>query len=383
MAKRADGSYERSQGEGAIYKRKDDRWVGAFVVGWRNGKPQKKYVYAKNRRLVAEKLATQQRVHAQGHPVIGSRQTLAQFAVRYTRDVLTQRARNTQSNVRVALDVHILPALGHRRLAALTPGEIAAWLSAEPGAASSRAQYRTVLRRVLAQAVEWGELATNPVDRVRAPRRERVPARFLDPAEGRRVLAVVQDDPWEGLLWLALTLGLRRGELLALQWGDVDWDRAQLQIQRNYTRGEVRVTKSAAGRRVVPLVPPVLTVLDRRRTTWPSVPWIFATRRGGLVDPHRLADWWVAVQARAEISPPATWHSLRHAAGSFLLDLGMPLPQVSRILGHSSVAVTAAIYAHALEGGDRRYVERLGALLTSEAVPLAVNVGRDERNVAE
>jgi integrase len=355
----------RGAGEGSIYQRADGRWVGVFVVAHVHGKPRKRYVYARTRPAARDKLAVAMREHAAGQPVAASRQTLAQFAARYQRDVLAALAPNTRSNVDVALRRHILPVLGGTRLQALRPADVQAWLTATPGAARSRRQYLGVLHRVLAQAVQWGELLQNPADRVRAPQRQTVPARGLERADAKRLLAALAGDRWEALAWLALTVGPRRGELLALQWGDVDWERAQLTITRNYTRGEVRVPKSPASRRTVPLFPEVLDALRRRRAGWPSAPWVFTSSTGGLVSYDVLRLWWQRTQRAAGLVP-LPFHATRHAAGSFLLDLGMPLPQVSRILGHSSVAVTASVYAHALIEGERAYVERLGALLGGE-----------------
>lgn len=362
---------QRSAGEGSIYQRKDGRWVGVFVTGSRYNPttqktvPIKKAVYGKTRREVVEKLAKAKREHLPGSSADIDRQTLAQFAARYQRDVVAPLAPNTQSNVDVALRRHILPGLGHKRLNRLTPGDIQAWLTAETGAAQSRSQYRGVLHRILAQAVQWGELAQNPVERTRPPRRQAPQVRVLERDDAKRILAAVRGDRWEALLWLALTVGLRRGELLALQWGDVDWERATLTVQRNYTREEVRIVKSPASRRTVPLFPQVIDALRRRRAEWPSAPWVFTGPAGGLLHTSTLRGWWRKTQHDCGLVPLA-FHATRHAAGSYLLDLGMPLPQVSRILGHSSVAVTATVYAHALEGGDRAYVEKLGALLGAE-----------------
>ena len=100
---------------------------------------------------------------------------------------------------------------------------------------------------------------------------------------------------------------------------------------------------------------------------------MFATPEGEPLDVDWLRKcWWYPLLKRAGL-PRVHFHSLRQSAGSFLLALGMSLPQVSRILGHSSVAITARVYAHVLEGEEQAILERLGELLTEPvAVKLAV-----------
>lgn len=365
------------RGDGSIYWRADRaRWLLELDLTDRGGRRVRRswsfHTRAEAQRKRRELLAQQDT----GQATVNERQTLAAFVDRYTATVLGSRAGNTRRSVQTALN-HIRPALGHHRLVALRPDHIQAFyaaLQAADYAPGTIGQIHSVLHRILGQAVAWGDLTRNPAIAVRLPPLRRVPAPFLDVADVQRLLATVQDDPLEALVWLAVTTGMREGELIGLYWSDLDLDAGVVRVQRQYTRDEgITTPKSARSTRVIPLAAPTRRViLAYRRSCYDhenTNPLVFPNTDG---DPWRAATlrdrWWYPLLRRAGL-PRVVFHSLRKSCGSFLLHLGMPLAQVSRILGHSSVAVTAAVYMMALSADERGYFEQLGALLDSGDKP--------------
>lgn len=356
-----------ARGDGSIYWREDrKRWTLELDLTDRGGRRVRRSwsfvtraeAQRKRRELLAQRDA--------GQPQVNERQTVDQFIARYVDTVLVGRAGNTRRNVETALN-HIRPALGHHRLVALQAADIQklyADLQQAGYAPATIGLVHSVLSRILRRAVDWGDLARSPATAVHPPRLRRTAPRFLDVAEVQQLLAAVQGDRLEAFVWLAVTTGLREGELIGLYWADLDLDAGVLRVQRQYTRDEgITPPKSERGARVIPLAAPTRRVLLAHRAQAAGNPLVFPSRAGTPIRDTQLRKrWWYPLLERAGL-PRVVLHSLRHSCGSFLLHLGMPLAQVSRILGHSSVAVTSAVYIHALSADERDYFERLGKLL--------------------
>ena len=174
--------------------------------------------------------------------------------------------------------------------------------------------------------------------------------------------------------------GLRIGEALALRWQDVDLDKATLtvtgtlyRVGRHLERSDRPKTRGSI--RSIPLTRAVVEELRghrRRQDTeraalgpaWAEYGLVFTTEIGTPID-HSNALRWFKGRA-AEVDVTATFHTLRHSAATTLMAAGVPLPVISRVLGHSSVRVTGDIYAHVSTEHTRDAVDRLGDALAIE-----------------
>jgi integrase len=143
----------RGRGEGSIVQRADGRWMGRVDLGWREGKRRTKAVYGRTRRAVADRMAAIVRAAQEGILVEDERQSTGQFMARWLTDVARSRVRPlTYRSYENAVSRYIVPHLGHRRLAQLTPEHVQAWLSTleRAGATAARRAYvRVVLRNAL------------------------------------------------------------------------------------------------------------------------------------------------------------------------------------------------------------------------------------------
>jgi integrase len=149
------------------------------------------------------------------------------------------------------------------------------------------------------------------------------------------------------MIRLAFVLGCRLGELLALTWADVDMTTGRVHIRRSLTEVAGRVTPKTTktGReRVAQAVPSQLVEILGAEPGIGSA-YLFADH-GGPVSPHKVTDRFTRVRNAAELS--CTFHDIRHASASYLITAGVPIPNVSRQLGHASVRTTLDIYTHAL-----------------------------------
>jgi integrase len=251
----------RGQGEGAIYEQ-DGRWRAVIELGWESGKRKRKYLSGKTKREVLQKLAHAQQTQAQGLPVPAERQTVGHYLERWLTDVAERSVRtSTFVRYRELLVLHAIPVIGSRPLAKLSPQDLQA-LYAQKQRAGLSAQtivhLHRVLHRALVQAVRWNLVARNVVDLVDPPRVIHKEIQPLDAEQSRRFLAAATGDPDEALYVLAVTTGMRQGEIIGLRWSDVDLDAGVLGVKR--TLGRVRnlgivedMPKTAKSRRSVRL----------------------------------------------------------------------------------------------------------------------------------
>jgi len=201
------------------------------------------------------------------------RLTVGQFLQRWLADVVRPRVRaTTYEGYERLVRRHLEPSLGRRPLAKLSPADVAACYRAllDQGLAPRTVEYaHAVLHRALRDAERWGLVARNVASLTDPPRPQPRPATTLDAAQARQLLAAARGERLEALYVLALTTGLRLGELLALRWADIDWAAGALHVQRTVVRTRQGVQfhppKTARGRRRVPLGPLALRALRAHR----------------------------------------------------------------------------------------------------------------------
>ena len=174
--------------------------------------------------------------------------------------------------------------------------------------------------------------------------------KVLTPEEIQRLLIQAREDGCYELLLLKLSTGLRRGELCALQWNDLNLKTGALQVERQVhrVRGELVVSppKTKAGRRTVLLPAPVLHVMKEYRKTVYSR-WMFpsSVKEDSPMDPAAVRKRLQTVLERADCKKPR-FHDLRHTFAAASLEHGMDVKTLSTIIGHISSSTTLNIYAH-------------------------------------
>jgi integrase len=259
--------------------------------------------------------------------------------------------------------VHILPALGAWSLADLRPGDVERWTSDMQNrglAPSTVATARRILAACLADAERDGRAPRNAARLAHAPRVEGTTRRrALTRAEARDLLAVAREDQDAGLLvTLALGTGARVGELLALDWSDVDLDAATVTIRGSRSRAGVGPTKSARGRRIVTLPPFALDAL--RAESRRSGP-VIASATGRPLIPERANERWRVLRARAGLDG-LRFHDLRGTFATLNLAAGIPPKALADVLGHDP-SVLLRTYAGPIEGARDAVASAIGEAL--------------------
>jgi integrase len=352
---------KQGNGEGSIYQRQDGRWVAQVLITGPTGRPQRKYLYGTTRRAVAQELAATQARLQQGLPPVPERLTVAQWVTHWL-DVAVKppaRRRNTYLGYEVRVRQDIIPCLGHHRLAHLQPHHVEEWLRGlrERYAAPRTVQYaHAVLRAALEHALRQGLVMRNVAKLVEGVRVERPEVEPLEPETVGALLAAAEGDPLEAFYVVAIATGLRRGELLGLQWADVDLTAGEMHVRAQVQHGERAQLKRIKGRRIIPLAPLAVEALQQHRVrqleqrlrvgeAWQDHGLIFPSSVGTPLNPANLWRHTRALLRRAGI-PHHRLHLYRHTFASLHLAEGADLHEVSKLLGHSGVQITANVYGH-------------------------------------
>jgi integrase len=351
-----------------------------------DGKRRRKVVAAKTKKEALDKATALRADLEAGRTVVNPHRSTGDYLDDWLDTTLPNSGvkASTVASYRDIVTYYIMPAIGGVPLAKLEPGHVdrmLADLAAAGRSARTRQYARAVLRRALTHAERRRLVRYNAAKMVDGPRA--VGSRADDTLtadEARKVLAAAAGDRLEALAVILLTLGLRRGEALALRWADVDLERGELRItgtlRRETGRGLViDSAKTLASERTIPLVPRPLEALrahrdqeaaaraDVARTLGQAVDdqgFVFSTltmKAGeltyGPIDPRNALRWWQNLTERAGVGR-RRMHDARHTAATLLLEDGVPLEVVSAVLGHAGLAITADVYAKVGADAKRR-----------------------------
>jgi integrase len=381
---------KQANGEGSIKRRADGKtWEARFTYADpATGETKRSSSYGRTRAEArAKMLAKRERVEA-GQPVRDSRQTLDQFVGEWVASTLkvSDRKDSTKQTYSVLargyLQGSVIGAVTLDRLKAKDVETLVASMKAKGLASSTIRQTYTVLRMVLDAAVRDQLVAHNVAAQVGRPRVEQVEARSLSQSEVDLLLAAADESGsrYARFIRLLVMTGLRRGEALALTWSDFVPDAGTsrggaLRVKGTLGRvgGELTITapKTERSRRTIRLGARGVALLEEQRAAqdaerqhagdaWVENGFVFATETGTATDPRNALRALTVTAKRAKLEDVGL-HTLRHSAASRMLDAGIPLPDVSRILGHSSVAITGDIYGHPTTDGQDRAAEVLEA----------------------
>ena len=354
----------RGTNEGSIYKRIDGRWVGVVHLGYEGGHRRRKAIYGKTRQDVARKLATALKAKQDGLPLPGDRETCESFLGQWLESVRPSLRPRTWTRYESLIRIHALPSIGRVPLAKLAPAHLqklyASRLDAGQSPASVR-QLHAVLHRALRQAFRWSLVARNVGDMVTAPRVERHQIKTLEQEQARALLEVASGDRFEALYVLALSTGMRLGELMAVRWADVDLELGSLYVRGTLIRtsGNVHIAepKTARSRRRIELTALAVDAIRRHRVgqneerlrlgdAWANKDLAFCNEVGDFLSETHLRRKSFAPLLRRAGLPHMRFHDLRHTAATLLLARGVHPKIVSEMLGHSSIAITLDLYSH-------------------------------------
>jgi integrase len=343
----------RRKGTGSIEKQRDGTYIARTANRERSGR------FA--RRSDAEAALDEwNRQVAGGIDIAASRQPVRRFLAEWL-DVVREKVKPSTHAYYDRHAGYAMPYIGDLALESVTPLHIERMLT-ELGKTSlserSVHHVRAVLRAACNAAVRWRLIERNPVAGTQAPQVADYPARVLTIDEQAALLTAADGHRLAALYHLALGLGLRRGELLGLRWSDIDSDARTLSI---------RESKTASGRRMLPLTDNLVATLDAHRVNqdeeriiaqqrasdagqpipaWNAADLVFCSDAGTLLSPRNLVRSFKALLHRAGLSDRIRLHDLRHTAITFFVASGGDPKSAQAFAGHADATTTMRIYAH-------------------------------------
>ena len=379
-------SKKRAQGEGSVYKRKDGLWVAQVTI---QGKHVSKYFKMQSEaRIWLQSTRTQIQ---DGLTLAGAQTFLKDFLQHWLKSYASSVRPNTIRSYAGVIEYHILPALGNIKLKDLSIDRIQMFYNneTENGTSPRMVQYiHSVLRRSLNFALRWGLLVRNPALGAIRPKLLKTEMKTLNGDQVRVFLSAAKGTRNEALFWIAVSTGLREGEILGLKWSDLDWKTKRLQVKRQLQRlkGEGLVLtepKSAAGKRLIILSSATLTVLQKHLNlqqeekmfageNWQENDLIFPSTLGTPLDPSNMSKDFKDTLKMARL-PNIRFHDLRHTAASLMLLQGIHPKIVQERLGHSDISLTLNTYSHVIPTMQEEAAEKMDEILVPIEVSATLN----------
>jgi len=369
---------KRASGEGCVRQRSDGKWE-AYTPRDAFGK-RRKVVRGTQREALSALagLKAQPKVSARTGTV-KIKAMLADWMERVKTPAVRPR---TALNYAALIRLHIAPHFGGMQLGKLTDLHIETWYAPlyqeKPYTAKAA---RILFCQALDYAVKKGWIAVNPIRTAELVTTD--PTREIQPLtvdQARAFLEAVQGHRLEALYLVALTLGLRRGEVLALLWDDIDLEGGTLRITgtlqrvgKKLVRGKPKTDTSAA---CIPLPRQVVQALRKHRQrqaverdalsalgVWKEGGYVFTSTVGTPVEPRNLLTQFKTFLKKASLPESIRFHDLRHSCATLLIAQGVHPRVIMQYLRHARISTTMQTYGHVYEEAHAAAAEGLGALL--------------------
>lgn len=353
----------RGNSEGTITRRKDGRWEARISLP--DG--SRKSFYGKTRQEVARRLSEARHEVDRGLPLPDERLTVGQYLASWLEEIRLYLRPSSLRRYRVQVRVHLIPGLGQMPLSKLTVQQVQAFYARKLDAGMSGTtlhHLHGIFRQALKRAAELELIPHNVTDRVKAPRRTDREMTPLTEEQAQRLQEFAAGDRFEAVYVLALTTGMREGELFALRWQDVDLEKGSLVVrlglQDEGGHFGLAETKTAHSRRTIGLSKTAVAALrahwlrqqEERLALGPawdaSLDLVFSNAIGGIMRPRDFVSRIFKVTLAKAGLPNIRFHDLRHTAATILLSHGVNVKVVSEMLGHADIATTLQTYAHVI-----------------------------------
>lgn len=290
--------------------------------------------------------------------------TFPQFAEQWIRDYAAVQVKpSTFARYQDIIRVSLIPFFGDVGLSSITTSQVQHYVATglETGKAPATVQKGLVLLKgMLKRAVEWDYLKINPALPVKAPKIPHAEMDFLTPGEIRAFLNAT-DEKWKPFFFTAIFTGMRLGELLALQWSDIDWNSGAICVRRSVWGGKFQEPKSKNSIRRIGMSPTLIGILKDYSETPPESAdeLVFCTDEGKLLIETNIRNRVFAPTLKRAGLRKIRLHDLRHTYASLLINQGENLKYVQQQLGHASITTTVDRYGHLMPDAHRNASARL------------------------
>lgn len=381
-------------------------WMAALKIGFdhKNAKPIRKYFYGKTRAEVLEKMSEVQQRIGNGLIAEPSNMMFAEWVSTWLNDYMKSSLRPTtwesyESQVRN----HIIPSIGHLRLNELQTAHLQKLYNDKhsSGLSARSVKYiHTVIHGALNQAQEEGKILRNPAKYVKVPKQDKKEIQYLDTEAVGKFLNAAHGTDYFPAYYLELATGLRRGELLALRWKDVDLKNGTVTVNQGLVRTkqglQFQEPKTKLANRTINIPVEVVGVLKMYQSRWKVMKddageaWhdndlVFCNKLGKPLDPRSFTQNFERLikkcnegilnegvekgltieEAEKNQIPNITFHGLRHTFATMSLQEGVDIRTTQENLGHHSAAFTLDVYSSVTDRMKRSATDKIGSLLNS------------------
>ncbi len=377
MAKR------RANGEGSIRKCSDGRWEGRYTAGYDSdtGKRIIRNVLGKTQAEVKEKLAKAIGDSKELDIVHSGEYTVAEWLRLWYQLYAEPNVRPTTAEYyRRAIELHTIPRIGEIKLDKLTARDVQKLYrdlqengrlrevqkEKHPGLSGSTVRgIHMMLHNALDRAVKDRLILRNPTEDCVAPRVEKQEMKVLSPEEMKRYLDAAEQRGVLPMFYLELTSGIRKGELVALLWSDLDVEHRTISVSKAAGRNaegeiEVRRPKTETSVRTISIPQATVDLLLLEHEQHPGNPWMFPSpRTGKMYYPDSVVNLHKKVLRDAGLEH-LRFHNLRHTFATAALQNGVDAKTVSAMLGHYDAGFTLRTYTHATRRMQDAAAEKMG-----------------------
>lgn len=384
----------------SIEKRGKDSYRFVVSVGFdSNGKRVRKTKTVKARNMrEAKKLAAQFEVEVYSGEYITSQKMsfkafVEEWKSKYAQEHLSP---NTLETYMLHLKNRIIPFFKEVKLEKIKPLHILDFLKSleeeglrkdgkEGTLSTSTIEYNhRILKNVFNRAVEWQVIKNNPMEKIKKPKRVQKETSVYNEAEAEMLINCLNSEEimWQIMIKIAITTGLRRGELLGLEWKHINLEKGTLQVKQAVTyvnrQHIIREPKTKNSVRTVALPGTLVEDLKKYKAIWNkdrlkiSNLWeggeywfIFSSWNGKPLHPSSVTTWWRRFVNKHQLRY-IRFHDLRHTSATLLINSGVHAKIISSRLGHADIRTTMNIYGHALQEADREATKHFDKLFTNK-----------------
>lgn len=385
----------RGHNEGSIYKRKDGRWVGQVQTGFKpDGKRKFTCFYGKTRKEVADKIASTTNDISKNLFVEPSKITLEDWLwgwmLKYKKDYVRT---STYVRYNSLIKLHIVPEIGMIKLKDLRSSHIQQVYNncvKKDLSVSAIKHIHTVFNQSLEQAICEGMIFSNPALHTVRPKKPKKEVMVLTEKQQERLVMHLENNTIGVIIKLAISTGARAGEILALRWKNIDFEKKTLSIENgmvpvynfgedgkeaHYTgRHRIAELKTSASRRVIPLTDGIIRILKEyklnQRSYIKRMPsnvdifpdMVFLNEAGNYIDINSLRRQYARILKELKI-PYIKFHALRHTFATRILEKNVHPKVAQELLGHTSCSVTLDIYSHVLPSQKREAIDKIEGIV--------------------
>jgi len=350
-----------------IYFRKDGRWESRISNGKKDGKRRFLYVFARTKEQCIEKVKT---IYKQNRPQGYCNITLTDLFSEWHRSILHRVKESTAANYIMKASKHILPAFGDLPVGDITADCIYSFISEkqQAGFAPRYIADMVVLMKSVFRYAERTYQIANPLDGIILPKKKQPEIQLLDEVEQKTLQQYIGQHQNRSTLGVAIALtgGLRIGEICPLQWRDVDLEkrifsvtktmqRIQCPTETSKTKLIITDPKSESSRRKIPIPDCLMSFLLKFKGQ-PNEYVLTGTEKP--IEPRAMQYRFRTILKNAKL-PSIHFHALRHIFASNCIKLGFDVKALSELLGHSSVEITLNRYVHSSFDQKREYMKRV------------------------